>query len=71
MKFRIYEVSKLNFRFRIEEDLPGIGWYIYIYKDDILLYDYLQDTLEVSKNFVNDRYEINDDDWRFIGEFEV
>ena len=53
-KFKKYRSNYKNYYALIDEDLPGVGWNLYIFKDGKGLYDNVQDTLEFCKE---DAYE--------------
>lgn len=45
--------------FIVEQDLPEVGWYIYIYdENNNCIADYLQDSLEQINAFLHDEYEV-------------
>ena len=48
MKYRKYKAEFTGKIFMIEQDLPEVGWYLYVYEDGRNTYDYLQDTLEIA-----------------------
>ncbi len=51
-------------RFEIVEDLPEIGFYVYIYNENgENTHDYLQDTLEMAKEFAYEDFAVPLDSW--------
>lgn len=46
---KLIAFNKDGLKFIIVEDLPNIGFYLYIYKDDKNIRDELQDTLQICK----------------------
>jgi hypothetical protein len=49
--------------FRIEEDNPEVGWYLYVFKNNKCIADYLQDTLEQTKEFAKEKYNVPYNSW--------
>ena len=58
MKFKCFEAHLGEFQFKIEEDLPGVGWYLYVYKNGVGVADHLQDTLEFVKEDAFEEYGV-------------
>ena len=50
-------------RFEIIEDLPEVGFYVYIYKDGKCTHDYLQDTFDKAKEFAYEDFAVPLDSW--------
>ena len=59
----IFEAEHNGLRFVIEDDLPGVGSYLYIYKDEYCTHDYLQDDTDACKEMANEDYEVPMDAW--------
>ena len=55
-----------NRRFIIEEDLPEVGAYLYIYDDNKCIYDCLQDNIEICKEVAFESYHVPFDSWKKI-----
>ena len=51
-------------KFIIEEDLPKIGAYLYIYDGDNCIFDCLQDSVELCKEIALDEYNVPLESWR-------
>ena len=47
----------------IEEDLPEIGVYLYIYDNGRCIYDYLQNSIEICKKIAYEKYGVPLDSW--------
>ncbi len=47
----------------IEEDLPGVGFYLYLWKNGVGLVDYLQDTVDICKEQAFEEFGIPMDSW--------
>lgn len=43
-----------------------VGFYVYVYKRDRMLYDYLQDTLEQAKEFALQKFQVPVNSWTSI-----
>ena len=57
-----------EFNFRIEEDYPEVGVYLYIFKDGKCIRDELQNTIEICKNVALEMYGMPIDGWHEIQE---
>ena len=44
--------------YRIEEDYPEVGAYLYVYEKDLCVYDYLQDNIQMCKDFVMETFNV-------------
>lgn len=62
--FNIYESIHNNRIFKIEEDYPGVGAYLYIYENEQCIYDYLQDNIEMCKEFAFEEFNVPIDSWK-------
>ncbi len=49
--------------FVIEEDLPDIGFYLYVFENDDCLFDYLQDTFEIVVDQAWRQFRVPKDSW--------
>ena len=66
-EFKTYKTRKGNKHFEIEEDLPGVGWYLRVYNDQYICeYDFLQNTLEDAMDFALEEFNIEKDKWKEI-----
>lgn len=67
MKYQIaYHNSQ---KFTISEDLPGIGFYLYVYNHkNFCTHDYLQDTEEATKKFAFNEFGVPIDSWETLEE---
>jgi len=52
-----------NLTFEIVEDLPEVGFYLYVYDNNNCLEDHLQDTEQISKEFALEEYGVPLDSW--------
>ena len=53
-----------NKKFFIEEDSPEVGYYLYIYENEICIKDYLQNDIETCKKIAFEEYGVTQDKWR-------
>jgi len=63
MKFRKYKSEYQNTKAIIEEDLPDIGWQLYVYDCRKDIYDNVQDTLDLCKEDAFEEFGIPLDSW--------
>lgn len=52
-----------DLKFKIVKDSQDIGAYLYIYKNDQCIYDYLQNSIEVCKTLALEDFEVPMDKW--------
>ncbi len=57
---------KDDFKFIIEDESPDIGFYLYVYRDNKCITDYLQDTLEFVKEEALEKYNIPLNSWEIL-----
>lgn len=58
-KYKILECEFGDKRFKIQEDLADVGWYLYVYdKNDKCVSDYLQDNLKSAIDFAFEEFQI-------------
>jgi hypothetical protein len=60
----MYEASLRNLYFRIESDSPEVGWYLYVFENEDCIYDYLQNTLEITKEFALQEFNVPITAWK-------
>ncbi|HQX55637.1 MAG TPA: hypothetical protein PLP07_06895 [Pyrinomonadaceae bacterium] len=63
---RVWEARKDDWLYRIEEDLPDVGFYLRGYQAGADIFDYLQDTSEICMKFANQEYGLPLDAWELI-----
>ncbi len=54
--------------FVIDEDLPEVGAYLYVYDGDDCIYDCLQDSIEICKSIALEEYNVPLDSWEITRE---
>ena len=62
-EFKILEAEYNGKKFRIEEDYPEVGTYLYVYENGNCTEDYLQDNIEVCKQLAHENYKVPFDRW--------
>jgi len=68
MKYKIL-IAENNIRnFRIEEDYPEVGAYLYVYENGKCIYDYLQDSVKDCIEFALEEFGLPLDSWSEIQE---
>ncbi len=63
MEYRKLNAEHDGRSFRIEEDNPDIGWYLYVSKDGQCTHDHLQDSLEKAKEQALRQYGVPKEAW--------
>jgi hypothetical protein len=67
MPFKKYQTEYKGQKFIIEEDLPEIGWYLYIWnKSGKCIADYLQDNFKLVLEFAEEEFNIPKEQWKEI-----
>ena len=62
-KFDIYESLQGNRIFKIEEDYPEVGVYLYVYENGYCVKDYLQNDIDTCKALALEEYNVPLDSW--------
>ncbi|MDR1054432.1 MAG: hypothetical protein LBL90_01055 [Prevotellaceae bacterium] len=62
-KFKVYEYLQGNRIFKIEEDYLEVGAYLYVYENERCIYDYLQDDIEMCKEFAFEEFNVPMNSW--------
>jgi hypothetical protein len=60
---RFYETTFQDKLFRIEEDNPEVGVYLYVYEDSKCIYDYLQDSIKDCMEFADEEFGVPINSW--------
>lgn len=63
MEFKILKAKKNKLEFIIEEDLPEVGAYLYVFKDGKCIKDYLQNDIDICKTQAFEEYGIPLNEW--------
>ena len=66
VKFKILEAEHNGRKYRIEEDFPEVGVYLYVYEGDKCTYDYLQNDIEKCMEFALKNFYIPLNKWKSI-----
>lgn len=63
MEFKIYEAEYNNLVFKIEEDHPEVGVYLYVYENSICIKDFLQNDIDTCKDLAYKEYQVPLNKW--------
>ncbi len=63
-KFKVLEAEYNGLKFKIEEDLPEIGVYLYVFDDKKCIKDFLQNTIAICKEIAFEDYGVPMDLWK-------
>ena len=63
-KFNVYETFQGNRVFKIEEDFPEVGAYLYVYEDGHCIKDYLQNDIDICKALALEEYNVPINSWK-------
>lgn len=63
MNFRTFKAEYKELTFKIEEDYPEVGVYLYVYKEGKCIKDMLQDTIDICKEVALEEYGVPIDFW--------
>jgi len=63
MEFKILKASCKNWEFKIEEDYPEVGVYLYVFKNGECIRDTLQNDVETCKEIAFEDYQLPFDAW--------
>ena len=63
MEYKILEAEYNGLFFKIEEDLPEVGAYLYIYKNKKCIKDFLQNNIDICKDLAFEEYKVPLDKW--------
>jgi len=64
MRFKKLVSYRDDKKFIIDEDLPKVGAYLYIYDGDNCIFDCLQDSIEICKAIALDEYNVPLESWK-------
>jgi len=62
--FKSFVATSGGFTFKIEENLPDVGFYLYVFKNGKCIRDDDQDTLQACKEVALEMYGVPMDAWR-------
>ncbi|MBL7811117.1 MAG: hypothetical protein JNL57_02750 [Bacteroidetes bacterium] len=63
MEFKILTTEFNGRKFKIEEDHPEVGSYLYVYDGENCIKDYLQNDIETCKQVAFEEYKVPLDKW--------
>ncbi len=64
MKFKILVSRHSEKVFKIEEDFPEVGAYLYVFEKGECIKDYLQDNIDLCKEFAFEEFNVPLDSWK-------
>lgn len=64
--FKKFSADRDGLSFVIDEDLPGVGWYLYVYDNGSCVKDSLQDSLEDCMDLALTEFGVPIESWREI-----
>lgn len=64
MDFKILETSHNGRVFKIEEDYPEVGVYLYVYEDEMCVKDFLQNDIKTCKELAMEDYGVPLSAWQ-------
>ena len=70
MKWHANDVDRKQLRYEIEY-IPAQGFYFYVFEESQCIYDFLQETLELAKNFALENFSIPKTSWKRIIESSI
>ncbi len=68
MAYKIYEVIQGDTVYKIEEDNPGVGSYLYVFENGKCIKDYLQNSIDLCKSFAFEEFGVPIERWNLIVE---
>ena len=68
MKYKKLEAEHNGMKFKIEEDLPEVGVYLFVYKDDKCIIDDLQNDIETCQQIAFEDFQVPKEKWKLIDE---
>jgi hypothetical protein len=63
MKFKSWQLIKEKKTFRIVEDNPDVGAYLYVFEEDKCVFDYLQKDVDTCKALALEEFAVELDSW--------
>lgn len=66
MEFKVFEFAQGDIVYRIEEDYPEIGVYLYVIENGRCIQDYLQNSIEMCKCFAFKEHGVPMNSWNLI-----
>lgn len=63
MEYRVFETDYNGKQFRIEEDFPEVGVYLYVFQDGKCIIDDLQNDIETCKQIAFEDFQVPLNNW--------
>ncbi len=70
MLFKVFKAEYESLRFEIEEDLPLVGAYLYVFEGENVLFDFLSETIDACRQVALEDFGVPNDAWVFAGTIE-
>lgn len=64
METKTLQVNYKGKQYKIEEDLPEVGFYLYVYENGKCIRDFLQNDIATCKQVAFEEYEVPINDWQ-------
>ncbi len=64
MEYIELKAKQGKYEFLIKQDLPDIGWYLYVFENEVSLFDTLQDDLDTLKDIAFEDFNCPRDIWK-------
>ena len=66
MNWKIFKTEHDGLTFKIEEDFPEVGVYLYVYEKEKCIKDFLQNTILDCKQVAFEKYRVPMDKWEEV-----
>ena len=66
MNLKVLECEHNDKKFVIKEDYPEIGAYLYVYKENKCIEDYLQNDIHICKIIAFEEFNVPMDKWELV-----
>ncbi len=70
MQFKVFKAEHEGLRFEIEEDLPLVGAYLYVFEGENVLFDFLSENIDACRQVALEDFGVPIDSWVFAGTIE-
>ena len=66
MNLKTFKIEHNGLSFKIEEDYPEVGTYLYVFKNNKCIKDYLQNTVLDCKEIAFEQYGVPINNWEEV-----
>lgn len=63
MEYKVLKAEYNGLNFKIEEDLPEVGVYLYVYRNNKCFKDYLQNSIDTCKEIALEEFGVPLEKW--------